>query len=93
MYPSRYAVNQHAARAHNAAPHLAYEDALARTDTTEQAAGVDTAAAAVDGLKISCPGGGGAAPAQALLTSPLPACFPLAVRVSAARQTRSGGLE
>ena len=74
VYPSRYAVNQHAARAHNAAPHLAYEDALARTDTTEQAAGVDTAAAAVDRLKISCQGGGGAA-GQVLPTSPLPHCF------------------
>ena len=61
------------AHAH-AAPHLASDDALARTHTTEQAAGVDAAAeaAATGGLIIPCPGGAGAAPGQVLPPSPLP---------------------
>ena len=63
-------------RAHYAGPHLASEDALARTGTTKQAAGVDAAAAKIGGLKISCPGGAGAATGQVLLISPLSPSFP-----------------
>ena len=78
-------------RAHHAGLHLASEDALARTDTTEQAAGVDAAAAAVGGLNISCPGGAGAATGQVLVMSPLPSCFPqLSESALPARRVRVG---
>ena len=80
VYPSRFLRIQvgrqyiSTRRAHHEVQHLASDDALARTHTTEQAAGVDAAAeaAATGGLIMPGPGGAGAAPGQVLPPSPLP---------------------